>query len=219
VLSQNPLDALDAVGWKTTDNQNDLLGVATALGTLLGAPDVLQFTFPLGFGGGSAPATEYFDFPRATHFYASFQWKANADWQGHSSDVNKLAFVYLATGEGDVVLEFYGPPGGPYDLRAALELAGADKRFFLIPNVNNVPVRLGDWHHIEWQIQYNTTTSPANGVVRWWMDGTLIGQYTDVLFPATPLEEFQLSPTWGGVGDVKKQTDYFWYANAFLSGF
>jgi hypothetical protein len=219
VLSQNPLDALNAFGWRTTDNNNGLLGVATALGALLSAPNVLQFTYPVGFIGGAAPATEYYDFPLAKHFYANFSWKANANWQGHDSDVNKLAFVYLGSGGGDVLLQFYGPPGGPYDLRASLELIGADKRFFLVPNVNKDAVQLGDWHQIEWQIEYNTTTNPANGIMRWWMDGTLIGQYTDILYPTTGLEEFQLSPTWGGVGDVKTQTDYFWYANALLSGF
>jgi hypothetical protein len=219
VLSQNPLDALDAFGWRTTDNEDGLLGIATAVGALLAAPDVLQFTYPIGFAGGTAPATEYFDFPHAKHFYASFAWKANANWQGHDSDVNKLAFVYLPSGAGDVLLQFYGPPGGPYDLRASLELVSADKRFFLVPNISNVPVQLGNWHQIEWQIEYNTTTSPANGIMRWWMDGTLIGQYTDILYPTIGMGEFQLSPTWGGVGDVKTQTDYFWYANAFLSGF
>lgn len=219
VLSRNPLAALNALGWRTTDDSDGLLGIATALGALLNAPGVMQFTYPVGFVGGAAPATEYFDFPPAKHFYASFAWKANADWQGHESDVNKLAFVYQSEGIGDTYICFYGAPGGPYELRVALEFVNADRRDFLVPNVSNVPVALGSWHQIEWQVEYNTATNPANGIVRWWMDGKLIGQYTDVLFPVMGVREFQLSPTWGGVGGVKTQTDYFWYANALLSGF
>jgi len=78
---------------------------------------------------------------------------------------------------------------------------------------------LGQWHFIEWQMEYNTSTSPANGIVRWWMDGQLIGQYTDVLFPTAQMAEYQISPTWGGGPDVKTQTDYFWFMNAVIRGY
>jgi hypothetical protein len=113
----------------------------------------------------------------------------------------------------------YGPPGGPYQMLPVLELVGGDTRQHLTPNIANVPVVLGSWHRIEWQIEYNTTTNPANGLVRWWMDGQLLGQYTDVLFPPNGITEYQISPTWGGVGDVKTQTDYFWFSNALLRGY
>jgi uncharacterized protein YjdB len=218
-ISDQPFDLLNSLSWATSWNTAGNMAIAVDATAPQSPSNVLQFTYPAGMAGGSAPAMEYRDFPLAKHLYGGFWWKANANWQGHNSNVNKLAFVYLATGAGDVALEFYGPPGGPYDLRAALELINADTRFFLVPNVTNVPVTVGSWHKIEWQLEYNTTTSPANGIVRWWMDGTLIGQYTDILFPTTGMEEFQLSPTWGGVGDVKTQTDHFWYDHVYLAGY
>src|SRR5437667_12494030 len=56
------------------------------------------------------------------------------------------------------------------------------------------------------------------GVVRWWMVGYLIGYYANVSFPTRGcFTEFQFSPTWGGVGDVKRQTDYFWFAHVYIS--
>jgi hypothetical protein len=74
---------------------------------------------------------------------------------------------------------------------------------------------LGSWHKIELYFRYNT---PANGIIRWWMDGTLIGDYTNISFPASGcFAEFQFSPTWGGVGDVKTETDYFWFDRAYVS--
>ncbi len=87
-----------------------------------------------------------------------------------------------------------------------------------MPNVAHIPFMMGGWHQIEWQIVYNTTTSPANGIVRWWVDGTLVGEYTDVNFPTAPMEEFQISPTWGGGPDVKTQNDFFWFDHAIVKG-
>src|SRR5438552_18888935 len=48
---------------------------------------------------------------------------------------------------------------------------------WLTPNVNDVPVALGAWHKIELYFKYN---APGTGVVRWWMDGTAIGDYSNV---------------------------------------
>ncbi len=162
---------------------------------------------------------EYYDFTPTTHFYSGVSWMADGNWQGNSSDVNKLQFVLMNANVSDAYLCFYGPPGGPYELRVALEFTNADTRDFLRPNMATVPVVLGQWHFIEWQMEYNTSTNPANGIVRWWMDGLLIGQYMDVLFPTAKMGEYQISPTWGGAGDVKTQTDYFWFMNAVIRGY
>lgn len=220
LIAQNPLGSLNVPGWKVTSDGDGLLGIATTVGALLGQAGVLQFTYPVGFVGSKAPATVYYDFPSdISHFYGALSWQGNANWQGNSSNVNKLEFVYMDHGAGDVFLCAYGQPGGPYELRMALEMPGADKRDLLAANIASVPLVMGQWHLIEWQIEYNTTTQPANGIVEWWLDGQLVGKYTDVLFPAIELEEYQISPTWGGSPDVKTQTDYFWFANALLKGY
>jgi len=47
--------------------------------------------------------------------------------------------------------------------------------------------------------------------VRWWMDGVLVGNYTDAQFPGDAgFAEFQLSPTFGGTGPAKTENDYYW---------
>jgi uncharacterized protein YjdB len=218
-ISDQPFDLLNALGWATSWNTAGNMAIAVDATAPQSPSNVLQFTYPIGMAGGAAPAMEYRDFPLATHFYGGFWWKANANWQGHNSNVNKMAFVYQGADTGDAFICFYGPPGGPYQLEAALEFKSADTRDRLVPNVNNVPIMFGGWHKIEWQMEYNTTTSPANGIMRWWLDGTLIGQYTDILYPTTGMEEFQVSPTWGGMGDVKTQTDHFWFDHVYLKGY
>ena len=63
-----------------------------------------------------------------------------------------------------------------------------------------------------------TATNPANGIVRWWMDGQLIGDHTDVLFPTETLQYLKIAPVWGGVGDTKTELDFYRYDQVHLSG-
>jgi len=109
--------------------------------------------------------------------------------------------------------------GGPYELRTITQFPGIDGPW-LTPNVKNVPVTLGVWHRLEWLVVYNTTNSPPNGISRWWMDGQLIGDWRNVLFPSDAgMSVFKLSPTWGGVGGpAKAELDFYWYDHTKLSG-
>ena len=73
-------------------------------------------------------------------------------------------------------------------------------------------VTLGQWHRIEWWVDRTA------GVVRWWMDGQLIGDYSGVAFPSGGFTNFEFSSTWGGIGDSKTETDYYWFDHVHLSG-
>src|SRR5206468_3314528 len=82
-------------------------------------------------------------------------------------------------------------------------------------NVNDPAITLVAWHKLELYFKYNT---PGTGVVRWWMDGVLIGDYSNLSFPAAGcFTEFQFAPTWGGLGDVKSENDFFWFDDAYIS--
>jgi uncharacterized protein YjdB len=179
-------------------------------------PSVFQVRYPAGFAAGSAPATQVYVLGGKRNVYVGMWWKANANWQGHESNVNKLQFLFPSNGGGDMYMVAYGPPGGPYELRTCLQFTSGDTRAWLRPNTSSGVVTMGGWHQIEWQVEYNTPGS-ANGVVRWWLDGQLVGDYRDVTFPSTGFEEYKLSPTWGGVGGTKTQTDYFWFDHVTIS--
>jgi uncharacterized protein YjdB len=216
-ISDQPWNLLNTLGWATANNSQGLVATVTDLTSLLTGSSSLQFTYPAGMAGGTAPGMAYIGLNSLRHFYAGNWWKANAGWQGHNSNVNKLQFLYT-NGGGDMCMVMYGTPGGPYELRTAIQFIGADSRIWLVPNVANVNVTVGSWHQIEWQVETGTP-GVANGIVKWWIDGTLVGSYSDVLFPSAPLTEYQLSPTWGGVGDTKLQTDYFWFDQTHVLGY
>ncbi|MGH7589959.1 MAG: hypothetical protein ACREL2_00855, partial [Gemmatimonadales bacterium] len=134
----------------------------------------------------------------------------------HPTNVNKVQIVFTQDG-GDLYMVMYGPPGGPYELRVYPQLRGLTPNW-LVPNVNNVPVTLGQWHRIEWFLSYNTTTNPPNGIMRWWLDGKLIGDYSNVLFAGGPFADYKVSAIWGGIGGTKTENDFYWYDHVHISG-
>jgi len=215
VVTDQPFNPLSVLNWELIWNNNGY-GTITSDASAPTSGSVFQVKYPAGFNAGSAPATQYFPLGGRRNVFVGMWWKANAGWQGHESNVNKLQFLFPTSGGGDMYMTAYGPPGGPFELRVNLQFIGADGRSWLRPNVGSGIVSMGDWHRIEWLVEYNT--NGANGIVRWWMDGQLIGDYRDVVFPSGGFEEYKLSPTWGGMGGIaKQQTDYFWFDHVTIS--
>jgi hypothetical protein len=211
-----PFDLLDALGWSIAYNTG--VSVALDLSAPTSPPAVLQFVYQSGFTAGHAPGTVYFPLGSVRRIYSGVWWKASDPWQGDASNVNKLEFVMAANGGGGMYLCMYGPPSGPFELRVANQLTGGDSRGWLTPNRSRVSVALGAWHHVEWQVSFASAPGRNDGVVRWWLDGQLIGEYTDFVTPATTLVEYQLSPTFGGAAGTKIETDYFWVDHIVLRG-
>jgi hypothetical protein len=209
--AETSMNALTGNGWGIV-NPNGYATVLSDVAAPLSPPGMGQWTYPSGFAGGQAPATMYHSLPSAfDEGFVGVWWKPSNPWQGHSTFVNKIYFL-LGGACGNLIPIMYGPPGGPYQLRVAPEWGNWS---WLTPNVNAIPIVLGSWHKIELYFKYNT---PGTGIVRWWMDGTLLGDYTNISFPASGcFTEFQFSPTWGGVGGVKTETDYFWFDHAYVS--
>ncbi|HEX7937708.1 MAG TPA: hypothetical protein VF483_01880, partial [Gemmatimonadaceae bacterium] len=177
---------------------------------------VWQVRYPAGFGAGSAPATLTYSLGGATKVFVGTWWKANANWQGHPSNVNKIQFLFPSSGYGDMYLAAYGPPGGPYELRSVVQFPTFERKDALRPNRDPGLITMGQWHRLEWLVQYSSPNA-ADGIVRWWLDGVLVGDYDNIRFPPARLDNFKLSPTWGGVGGAKTQTDYYWYDHVFIA--
>ncbi|HYU00593.1 MAG TPA: hypothetical protein VEK85_09470, partial [Gemmatimonadales bacterium] len=76
----------------------------------------------------------------------------------------------------------------------------------------------GQWHRIEIYVKYSTGSN-ADGMVKWWVDGQLNGQYTNLkMVQDGGFNRVSFSPTYGGAGgDAKSQADYFWFDHTHLS--
>ncbi|HEX4632916.1 MAG TPA: Ig-like domain-containing protein [Gemmatimonadales bacterium] len=207
-------DALNFGGWTTIWNDAGNGTIAQDPNAPASAPNVLQIMYPQGFAGGSAPATQYLDHTPVQEAFTGFWWKPSNPWENHpSSNVNKILFWYTASNY-NIDIQMYGP--APYYLHVVQEFPSGSIRFK--PNVNATPVTLGQWHKIEWYIKYATSSTSADGVVKWWLDGVLQGSYANIQTPPDAgLFEYKISPTWGGVNDTKSETDYYWYDQVHIS--
>lgn len=214
MISDQPWDAVTSLGWSLEFGVLPLIVPDPT--APLSPPDVLQITYPVGFASGSAPSTVVHSLPGTRQLYVGMWWKPSNPWQGNDSNTNKIQYVFT-NASGSAFMVMYGTPGGPYELRVFPQF-NTSSDVWLTPNVANVPVTLGEWHKIEWLLVDNTTTDPPNGICRWWLDGQLIGDYTNVSYPSEPFYQYKVAPVFGGNGVPKSETDYFWYDHVHLSG-
>ena len=209
VISDQPWNAVSSLGW---GHQNRAASsfVAVDASSPLSSSNVLAHSYPPGMPGGVEPAVDWHALPASfTEGYVAMWWKPSNPWQGHASGVNKIFFIF--GNAGHIVPVMYGTGSGAYELRVAPEWGNWS---WLTPNVNSGNVTLGQWHRIE--IYFKQQTS--GGVIKWWMDGNLIGSYTNVAFPSNmAFQEVQIAPTWGGIGGTKSQQDYFWFDHVRIS--
>ena len=197
-------------GWKSVYNGSGFMTRVSDPTAPLSPSNVVQFLYPIGFPGTRGPATAWRPLPGLTRAYVGQWWKVSNPWQGNASSVNKIG--YLVVNAGSMFLAMYGPPGGPYELRVFPQFTGVSQDVWLTPNVTHVPVVLGTWHKLEWLVDYN------GGVVKWWMDGQLIGSYTGVPMPTSGFVEYHHDPVWGGCCDTKTANDYYWFDHIHISG-
>lgn len=214
LISDNPFNVLNAQGWSMEFGTAAVLPDASAP---FSPPDVLQIVYPIGFAGGSAPGTLLLNLPQPVHaVYAGIWWKASNPWQGQNASVDKIQY-FFSLNNGSVFMSLYGPPSGPYELRVFPQYTTSDL-LWLTPNVAHVAVSIGDWHRIEWVMTEPSTGSGGTGTCQWWLDGTLIGSYSNVPFPPNAFAYYKIAPVWGGVGDMKTELDFFEYDHAHISG-
>lgn len=214
LISDQPFDVLNLTNWVLQ------FGTAVVIpdpSAPFSPPDVLEIVYPIGFAGGEAPGTMQLTFPQAVRsVYAGIWWKASNPWQGQDANVNKIQYIFSQS-SGSMFMALYGQPSGPFELRVFPQFSTSDLNW-LTPNVSNVAVSMGEWHRIEWLVTEGPTQSPPSGIVQWWLDGKLIGSYNNVPLPPDAFQYYKVAPVWGGVGDVKRELDFFEYDHVHVSG-
>ena len=214
LISEQPFDILNAPNWLLQFGTATIIPDASAP---FSPPDVLEIIYPIGFAGGSAPGTMQLTFPQPVHaVYVGTWWKVSNPWQGQNANVDKIQYLF-SQNSGSMFMNLYGPPGGPFEVRVFPQFNTSDGNW-LTPNMKNVSVSLGTWHRLEWLVIDGPTQSPPSGTVKWWLDGQLIGSYSNVPLPPDAFAYYKVAPVWGGVGDVKTELDFYEYDHVHVSG-
>jgi len=214
-LTDWPFNTVTGSGWNQNTGNATIVPDGTAP---LSPANVMQIPYPAGFVAGSAPDTVWRSLG-VDEMYFGFWWKPSNPWQDQTAG-NKIVFPDVGTNHTFLIMM----PGN-HEIWAQLDF-GADNSHLLNAgpsapgpiNVwgNRVTVSLGQWHRIEGHMKKSTNSTSRDGILRWWVDGVNAGNYTNVNYLGT-FQEFQFSPTWGGVGGTKTENDYYWYDHVRIS--
>jgi len=144
--------------------------------------------------------------------YCRFWWRTNPQFQGRIV-ANKMFFI-RGPGTNGYFGMFGGPNagGGGFYIAMGINTSGLlDANLY--PNVGNASVTPGVWHMIEAYIKCSTTRSSNDGIIRWWVNGTLAGNYTSMNYcgPSNEgLYNWTWTETWDGHQDMGRSNTVAW---------
>lgn len=210
-------------------------GNSTAYATFSDAPLSPPYVFDTYLAAGSGHGNGQWDavFPNLKEIYVGTWWSTNADFMGLPNNTNKMFFV--ACEKDNNFLVWQGAPGQPKTLKwynqATYDNCGhpgetgmcyskGDGTGWFEPNSgqsNGIVAAGSGWHRIEVYLKASTTTTSRDGIVRWWLDGLLVGNYPTVNLSPGGFQSFSLNHTWDGSGgdwcawrDCSKSWHHYW---------
>jgi hypothetical protein len=153
--------------------------------------------------------------------YVAFWAKLSANFQGHSSGVNKQ--FYLHTNTNDAAVFYFSATGvGSGQLRPQIRTQGTvspSGDANLEPNlVPTAQIVRGQWYLIE-VVAVGSTAGNTDGSIDWYMNGVHVGSYAIRWETgATTWGRIHGTTIWGGVGDTVPATMDVWWDHIYLSG-
>lgn len=176
---------------------------------------------PSDLSGGTQ--LDYFLSSPADELYVGVATRSSVGWRGLDSGSNKL--VMVGNAEDNYTLGLYGQAGSNnFHLFWNNQNSGIVNnchyatRFLSGGAVANGPVygdcpgglnwfsnvstgawQHGPWHYAEWCGRSSSTTTSRDGVFKWFLDGRIVGNYTQVN-TSSPYRRVTITPTWDGQG-------------------
>jgi len=170
-------------------------GIVIDLSAPRSPADVLRIVFTTDMIHDTEPTVHWIALPGVREIYTVWWVKVSPNWQCSPAGCGKLTFLFT-NGAGQVYTNLYNSASGqgaPYRVGVNTEWAPYGQRVWM-PNATTTPINPGEWHKIEVYYKWSTTGT-ADGTVRWWVDGVLNGDYTNVQYPSGSFVEFQFAPT------------------------
>ena len=157
----------------------------------------LRMVFTPDMTQDTEPSVHWLGLPGIKEVFTGWWMKLSPNWECSPAGCGKVTFLFT-NGAGQVYTGVYHSAtadGPPYRIAANTEWAPYGQRIWY-PNVTTTPVSPGEWHRIEFYYRWETIPGVSgDGIIRFWVDGTLNGNYTNVQYPASSFVEFQYAPT------------------------
>jgi hypothetical protein len=217
-ITDQPFTSLPSSGWTPYFSW----GLASDAAAPHSPSSVFEIVYPAGYAGGNSPGlAEFAVNPNYRQIYIAMYIKYSSNWQGHLTAVNKIIHFWVGS-SNHLVIVGAGSGSGPLTARISLQgIAGGGNQDGGSTGTYESPIQFirGQWHLVE-MVAVSNTGSNKDGSADLWVDGVHATGVTGIEFQAGgPL--FNLvkeDPTWGGGGDVVKNTQSFRIDHIYMSG-
>lgn len=146
--------------------------------------------------------------------YVGLMWRTNPQFEGRLVG-NKLFFVRgpgmngvflfgadrLTNGSNSMI---FGTNTGGVDNSHACSSGG----LLCYPNAGPGTLTVGVWTKLEAYIKSSTTATSRDGIVRWWVNGVLAGNYINMNYGWSGLNDWTWSETWDGYVNPVPSVDW-----------
>ena len=156
-------------------------------------PNVLRIIFSPTLEPDRQPTVHWIGLPFVSEVYATWWIKLSPNWTPSPAGAGKMSFLWPPQGNG-VLYSNIGGSALPHRINIATTWAAYGYKFWE-PNVATTAVAYDQWYRVGWYVKWESSPGAADGVIRWWVNETLNGDYTDVRFPACCLSQFEFAPT------------------------
>jgi len=204
VFNDQPWDLLTGSSWNWLRRASSLNpGIAVDASAPFSPLNELQMVFTPDMGSDNEPSVHWIALPGLKEIYTGWWGKLSSNWTASPAGAGKIGFLFT-NGAGQVYTGYYHKGGDvasgwvngpPYRIGVNTEWAPYGQAVWL-PNATTTFINPGEWHRIEVYYRWETVPgSSGDGIIRWWVDGVLNGNYTNLHYPASSFTEFQYAPT------------------------
>jgi hypothetical protein len=154
-----------------------------------------------------------------TDMFVGLTWRSNAAFEGRPQG-NKTFFMRGPGSNGFFLWGNESLVAGSHAMIWSFNTSGLDNSHItgstdpgvpLFPNITSGTLTRGNWYRLEAYVKKSTTNTSRDGTVRWWINGVLVGNYTNINYAGAGLNEWVWSETWDGAPNFTVTTAWEHY--------
>ena len=187
LINEQPWDCIACNGWSyraeygSSDIQADPAAPKSPA-------NELRVVFPTSMPRDNGPGNHWLSLARPYRWhelYVAYWIKWGDPWDALNQGA-KVSFLWAQSGSYVYAVQVAGTP--PYHIGMVVGWSpygyGYGDGGVWHPNVTRTPILTGQWYFVEEHFKYPTTPGGSDGIIRWWVNGTLNGDFTNVTYPA-----------------------------------
>jgi hypothetical protein len=156
-------------------------------------PEELRIVFTPDMGNDHEPSVHWISLPAVREVYTGWWMKLSSNWTPSPAGGGKITFLWPPEGQG-VVYSNLGGSSAPHRINIATTWDFYGYKFWE-PNVTATPIYYDRWYRIEWYMKWTSSPGATDGIMRWWVNGLLNGDYRTVSYPSGAFVQFEFAPT------------------------